>query len=256
MRSIFGSRDLAATLLAFSTLFVSSRVRAADDAAAAAGVETKSKPAKGAPRIEEIPVEWKVWRLFDPKLSPRARGWAIGPGYLRTIGSEELQYGLQIARKETMEQRRGALFLSLEREWALRFYERWTIIPLYRYGYLAGLRLGPIELGAGVSAIPFAIDYSEGRFSFSGPSPGAAVRIGYKSGKVRVSLRAEREYLWRWGGQPSPRNPPTGKSLLDALRVWNWTAQPDAMMTGLVLEIAGELPPDHRSGGHPLIFIK
>jgi hypothetical protein len=256
MRSIFGSRDLAATLFAFSTLFVSSRVRAADDVAPAAGVETKSKPAPAAPRIEEIPVEWKVWRLFDPKLSPRERGWTIGPGYLRTIGREELQYGLQIARKETIEQRRGALFLTIEREWALRFYERWTIIPLYRYGYLAGLRLGPIELGAGVSAIPFAIDYSEGRFSFSGPSPGAAVRIGYKTGKIRVSLRAEREYLWRWGGQPSPRNPPTGKSLLDALRVWNWTAQPDAMMTGLVLEIAGELPPDHRSGGHPLIFIK
>jgi hypothetical protein len=256
MRSPLCARDLAVPLLAFAFLLVSTNARAADPPAPEAGAAANVERAKAVPRVEDVPVEWKVWRLLDPKLSIRERGWTLGPGYLRTIGREDLQYGLQIARKETIEDRRGPLFLTLEREWALRFYERWTIIPLYRYGYLAGMRLGPIELAAGVSAIPFAIDYSEGRFSFSGPSPGAAVRVGVKTKSVRVSLRLEREYLWRWGGQPSPRNPPTGKSLLDALRVWNWTSQPDAMMTGLVLEIAGELPPDHRSGGHPLIFVK
>jgi hypothetical protein len=242
--------------IAFAFLLVTSRARADDATRASTGVEAPSEPEKVSPRLEEMPLEWKVWRLFDPKLSPRERGWAIGPGYLRTFGREDLQYGIQIARKETMEQRGGPLFLMLEREWALRFYERWTIIPVYRFGYLGGLRLGPIELALGVSMIPFAIDYSEGRFGFSGPSPGAAARIGFRTGKIRVSVRVEREYLFRIGGQPSPRHPPTGSSLLDALRFWNWTGQPDAMMTGLVLELAGELAPDHRSGGHPLVFVK
>lgn len=206
--------------------------------------------------IEEMPVPWKVWRLFDPKLAPRELGWSVGGGYLRTMGREQLQRGLTVGRKETMEERRGPLFLSLEREWALRLYERWTIIPVYRYGLMGGLRLGPIELGAGFSAIPFAIDYSEGRFGLDGPSPGAAARIGFKTGKIRVSVRVEREYLWRLAGQSHPHNPPNGKSLLDALSVWNWRGQPDAMMTGLVLEIAGEQEPDYRSGGHPLVFVK
>jgi hypothetical protein len=254
MRPLLRTRFLAVPPFAFASLLAPTHASAADGPAALPETEVVARPT--GPRIEEIPVPWKVWRLFDPKLSPRERGWAIGPGYLRTMGREDLQYGIQVARKETMEQRRGPLFLTLEREWALRFYERWTIIPIYRFGYLGGLRLGPIELAAGASLIPFTIDYSEGRFGFSGPSPGAAARIGFKTGKIRVSLRVEREYLWRWGGQPSPRNPPTGKSLLDAVRVWNWTAQPDAMMTGIVLELAGEREPDHRSGGHPLVFIK
>jgi hypothetical protein len=230
--------------------------RAPSPATRSSGPASTAAPPPRTPRVEELPVRWKVWRLFDPKLAPRELGWSIGPGYLRTLGREQLQYGIVIGRKETMEERRGPLFLSLEREWALRLYERWTIIPVYRYGLLGGLRVGPIEVAAGVSAIPFALDYAEGRFSFSGPSPGAALRVGFKTGKLRVSVRAEREYLWRWGGQPSPRNPPTGKSLLDALRVWHWTGQPDAMMTGLMLEIAGEQTPDYRSGGHPLIFVK
>jgi hypothetical protein len=243
-------------LIAFAFLLVTTPARAADAPRSTAGLESTGEPKQAGPRIEEMPIQWKVWRLFDPKLSPRELGWAIGPGYLRTLGREDLQYGLQIARKETMEQRGGRLFLTLEREWALRFYERWTIIPVYRYGYLGGVRLGPIEIAGGVSVIPFAIDYSEGRFGFSGPSPGAAARIGFKTGKIRVSVRVEREYLWRIGGQPSPRHPPTGKSLLDALRFWNWTGQTDAMMTGFVLELAGEREPDHRSGGHPLVFVK
>jgi hypothetical protein len=211
-------------------------------------------------RVEEVPIPWKVWRIFDPKLSERTLGWSGGATFLRKLGENRQKWGVALYRTETIEERRSIWYLSIQRDFGIRVYSPWHIMPIppmvTRYLFDGGLRLGPVEIGAGFTLLPFTIDFEHGRFGFVGPSPGATARVGLSVGKLKFSLRTEHEYLWRWGGQRRQVFPPTGSSLWEALKFWQWTAQPDAMTTGVVLEISGEQPKQLRSGGHPLVFIK
>jgi len=180
----------------------------------------------------ETPIQWKRWPLFDPFASAREVVWFGGPASFRVIDRVEPFHGLTLGGGQTILETRGPLWLSLQRDWELRLYARWTIVPIYRYLYEGGIRIAGIEIGGGPSLIPLTLDFSHGKFSFGGLSPGATARAGFKTGSLRISVRVEREYLWRWFGQPS------------------------AVMTGLVVEIAGEQPRTLRRGSHPLVFVK
>jgi hypothetical protein len=251
MRLVSRHRVAVPLVLHGLTLLLSAPARADESDAPVPAV-----PARRTMKASEVPIPWKVWRIFDPKLSYRYNIWQVGPSYRRTLGDDRDHWGVALSRAATIEERRGPLFLDIRRDLGIHVYSPWTFVPIFRYAYEGGVRLGPVELGVGVSAIPFTLEFEHGRFGASGPSPGASARIGVSVGKLRISVRAEREYLWRWGGQPSKVFPPTGKSLWEAIRFWSWVAQPDAMMTSFVLEIGGEQPRSFRSGGHPLIFVK
>lgn len=179
----------------------------------------------------EVPIPWKRWALFDPLVSPRETVWFGGPVSLRDVDKVSPLRGVAFGVAETIHETRGPLWLSLQRTGELRVHSRWTIVPILRYLYEAGLRLGGVDIGAGPTLIPLTLDVSRSKFSFGGMSPGVAARVGYKTGGFRVSLRAEREYLWRWFGQPS------------------------AVMSAFVLEIAGEQPRPLRRRGHPIVLI-
>jgi len=219
-----------------------------------------TQPATATPapvRPEDVPIPWKRWPIFDPKLSPSTLGWSGGASFYRKFGENESHWGVALGRLQTIEERRGTWLLGITREWGIRVYSPWIIVPiLNRYLYEGGLRLGPVELTAGVSLMPFTFDYEHGRFGFVGPSPGANARIGFRIGTLRISVRAEREYLWRWAGQKSQVFPPTWSSIGEAFRFWDWVAQPDALMTGFVLEISGDQPVSLTRGSHPLILDK
>ncbi len=196
---------------------------------------TPPKPAEPPPTNRAAaaqPVAWKRWPLFDPFASAREVVWFGGPASFRVVDRVTPFHGVALGRGETVRETRGAWWLSVHRDWELRLYSHWTIVPIYRYLYEGGLRIAGIELGAGPSLVPLTLDFSDGKFSFGGLSPGATARVGFKSGGLRISVRVEREYLWRWVGQPS------------------------AVMTGLIFEIAGEEPPTLRRGSHPIVFVK
>ena len=247
---------VAVTTLAPSPLHADEPAPASAPAPAPAPATDPVKPTAPV-RPEDVPIPWKPWPIFDPKLTPRTRGWSGGASYYRKFGENDVHWGIALARLETIEEHRGKLLLGIHRQWGIRIHSPWMIMPiLNRYLYEGGLRLGPVEVAMGVSLMPFTFDFDHGRFGFVGPSPGANVRIGFRIGTVRISVRAEREYLWRWVGQKSQVFPPTWASLGEALRVWDWVAQPDALMTGFVLEITGDQPPLMKRGSHPLILDK
>jgi len=178
-----------------------------------------------------VPIPWKRWPLFDPFASAREIVWFGGPARLREVDQVEPLRGVALGVAETIRETRGPFWLSLQRTWELRVHSKWTVVPILRYLYEGGLRLGGVEVGAGPTLIPLTLDYSDGKFSFGGVSPGATARLGFKTGGFRVSLRAGREYLWRWFGQPS------------------------AVMSALILEIAAERPRTLRRNGHPIILV-
>lgn len=164
-------------------------------------------------------------------VSARETVWFGGPASLRDVDKVASLRGVAVGVAETVHETRGPLWLSLQRTAELRVHSRWTIVPILRYQYEAGLRLGGIDIGAGPTLIPFTLDVSRSKFSFGGMSPGVGARVGFKISGLRISLRAEREYLWRWFGQPS------------------------AVMSALLLEIAGEQPRPLRRGSHPIVLV-
>jgi len=188
-------------------------------------------PAAPAASAAEVPIPWKRWVLFDPLVSPRETVWFGGPASLRDVDKIAPLRGVALGVAETIHETRGPLWLSLQRTAELRIHSRWTIVPILRYLYEAGLRIGGVDVGAGPTLIPLTLDVSRSKFSFGGMSPGVAARIGFKIGGLRISLRAEREYLWRWFGQPS------------------------AVMSAFMLEIAGEQPRTLRRGAHPIVVV-
>lgn len=223
LRSSLPSRCLA--LCAFATALVGICATAhADPPAPVAAAASPASPA-------EVPIPWKRWVLFDPFVSPREIVWFGGPASLRDVDQVSPLRGVALGVAETIYETRGPLWLSLQRTGELRVLSRWTIVPILRYLYEAGLRLGGVDIGAGPTLIPLTLDVSRSKFSFGGMSPGVAARIGYKIGGFRISLRAEREYLWRWFGQPS------------------------AVMSAFVLELAGERPRPLRRRGHPIVLV-
>ncbi|HEY6726977.1 MAG TPA: hypothetical protein VI197_23250 [Polyangiaceae bacterium] len=215
------SRPRSSCLAHAAALAVALVYRAAEAAPAA--------PPATAPA--EVPIPWKRWPLFDPFVAPREIVWFGGPASLRDVDRVEPLRGVTLGVAETIRETRGPFWLSLQRTWELRVHSRWTFVPILRYLYEGGLRLGGVEMGAGPTLIPVTLDISRGKFSFGGMAPGATARVGFKTGTFRVSLRAEREYLWRWLGQPS------------------------AVMTAFMIEIAGERPRSFRRKGHPIVLV-
>jgi len=275
----FSQKSFLSLLLAFAgTALAPSRLRAEEPSAPpatspvagptaepAAGPTTQPtaeptaqpRTTPAAVRPEDVPIPWKRWPIFDPKLSLTTFGWRGGASFYRKFGENESHWGVALGRLQTLEERRSTWLLAITREWGIRVYSPWIIVPiLNRYLYEGGLRLGPVELTAGVSLMPFTFDYEHGRFGFVGPSPGANARIGFRVGTLRISVRAEREYLWRLAGQKSQVFPPTWSSIGEAFRFWDWVAQPDALLTGFVLEITGDQPVSLTRGSHPLILDK
>ena len=106
------------------------------------------------------------------------------------------------------------------------------LFDLLGYSYQAGLRLGPIEVGAGPGLNVLGIDVSDGDWSLSGLSPYASARAGLKTGNFRVSLSAYRAYHFRWLGRA------------------------DAYLTGFSLELALGAAPKTRFAGHPVVLTK
>lgn len=187
-------------------------------------------PTEPASLPAEAPVPWKRWRLFDPFVAPRELVWHGGPASLREVDRAKPFRGAAFGVAETIRETRGFVWLSLQRNWELRVHSKWTFVPILRYVYEGGFRLGGLELGGGPTLIPLTPDYSDGKFSFGGMSPGATARVGFKTGAFRISLRGAREYLWRWFGQPS------------------------AVMDALTMELAVEQPRPLRRGSHPIVL--
>lgn len=216
--------------------------RAAEPATAAPARETQPRPpaassdendAAAIAALREIPIVRKPWALFDPFYSQRESRVFGGPVSLRETDQAIAMHGATIGFGDTQRETRGPLWLSIERSFDLRLFSKWTMLfGLLGYSYQAGLRIGPIEFGAGPGLNVFGIDVSDGDWSVSGFSPRASARAGLKTGNFRVSLSAYRAYHFRWFGRAS------------------------AYLTGFSLELALEAPPKTRFAGHPVVLKK
>jgi hypothetical protein len=182
---------------------------------------------------ENVPYPHRPWALFDPFLSPREMVLFGGPNSLRELDQIEALRGGSFGFAQTQRELRGPFWLSLERHFELGIYSKWTfLLELSKYDYLAGFRLGPVEIGAGPGVTPLAFDISDGDVSLSGLCPRVLAKFGVKTGRFRFSLRAQREYLWRWLGRD------------------------DAWITGFALELAIEAPRRTHFGVHPVVFTR
>ncbi|HEY3498569.1 MAG TPA: hypothetical protein VGK73_27955 [Polyangiaceae bacterium] len=181
----------------------------------------------------QIPYYHRRWALFDPLLSARETVLFGGPSSLREVGVVTPLRGGSFGLALTQRESKGPLWLSMQRDFELHIHSRWSfLLELSRYTYEAGLHLGPVEIGVGPSVTPIGVDISDGDFSLSGLSPRATAKLGVKTGRVRFSLRAYREYLWRWLGRD------------------------DAWMTGFVLELGLEAPKRTHWGSHPIVVVR
>lgn len=184
-------------------------------------------------KFREIPIVRRRWALFDPFYADRESRLFGGPVSLREIDQRIAMHGATIGFGDTQRETRGPFWLSVERSFDLRLFSKWTMLfDLIGYSYQAGLRLGPIEIGAGPGLNVLGIDVSDGDWSLSGLSPYASGRVGLKTGNFRVSLSAYRAYHFRWLGRA------------------------DAYLTGFSLELALAAPPKTRFAGHPVVLTK
>lgn len=209
------------------------RARAADPATTEASRPSDEEQAKAIAAYREIPLVRRRWALFDPFYADRESRLFGGPVSLREIDQQSAMHGATIGFGDTQREARGPFWLSVERSFDLRLFSKWTMLfDLVGYSYQAGLRLGPIELGAGPGLNVLGIDVSDGDWSLSGLSPHASARIGLKTRSFRVSLSAYRAYHFRWLGRA------------------------DAYLTGFSLELALAAPPKTRFAGHPVVLTK
>lgn len=194
---------------------------------------TEESDAAAIAAFREIPIVRKPWALFDPFYSARESRVFGGPVSLRETDQAIAMHGATIGFGDTQRETRGPLWLSIERSFDLRLFSKWTMLfGLLGYSYQAGLRIGPIEIGAGPGLNVLGIDVSDGDWSLSGLSPRASARAGLKTGNFRVSLSAYRAYHFRWLGRRG------------------------AYLTGFSLELALEAPPKTRFAGHPVVLKK
>jgi hypothetical protein len=178
-----------------------------------------------------VPYHHRRWRLFDPFLSGHETVLFGGPSSFREGAATSSTSGGSLGVGFTQRDKRGPVWLSLQRDFELRVYSGWAfLLELSKYTYEAGLKLGPIEIGVGPGVTPVAVDLMDGDFSLSGLCPRATGRVGVKTGKFRASVRGYREYLWRWLGRD------------------------DAWITGFVIEVAVEAPRRTHWGGHPVVI--
>ncbi len=132
---------------------------------------------------------------------------------------------------ETMTTFRPGLWVTLDKRTSFRSTRSSTyMLELASYEYLAGLRVGGLEVGAGVGLVPVGVDVSRGDWSVSFLSPRSLARFGFVIGDVRVSLDAFQQYTWRWWGEP------------------------DAWIRGWSVQLAFRQPSMTRRGKHPLVF--
>jgi hypothetical protein len=180
----------------------------------------------------ETPLPWRVWPLFDPFVSRREALSSFGLDELREIDERRPRNGWTIGIGDTMTTTRPYLWVNLERQLIFRSTQRSTyMLDLSRYGYTAGVRLLGLEVGAGVGLSPLAVDVSKGKWSVSAISPMALAKAGLKIGKVRLSVDAFSQYLWRWYGRANAR------------------------IEGIAFQIAFEQKRELKRNRHPLILI-
>jgi hypothetical protein len=228
--------------LALLLLLSAPDARAAEPAApAAAPVVEPTPPAptqtaedrRALAALRNVPIPRKRWALLDPFFSGRESMLYGGPVSLREVDQATPMHGATVGYGQSVRQTRGPLWISLERDYDLRLFSKWTMLfGLTSYTYQAGIRFGPIEFGAGAGLNVLGFDVSDGDWSLSGLSPRASAKAGLKTGSFRVSLLAYRQYHWRWLGRP------------------------DAYLTGFSLELALEQAPRTRFAGHPVELSK
>jgi hypothetical protein len=149
--------------------------------------------------ITAKPVPWKRWPLFDPRLDPRSGFVYGGVAWLEPAAGAGHDAGVTVGVGDGIRTEWGRVFVESERSLRLtapRLLDVAIRLPCFTLS--GGLRLGPVELQAGFGLSVFGVDTLDSGVGFSFFSPGASARATVEAGRVRISLQASTEYLWRW----------------------------------------------------------
>jgi hypothetical protein len=179
--------------------------------------------------ITAKPVPWKRWPLFDPRLDPRSGFLFGGVAWLPPESGTGHETGLTLGVGDGIRTEWGPIFVESERSLRLtapRPLDLAVRLPCFTLS--GGLRLGLVELQAGFGVSVFGVDTLDRGFGFSFFSPGASVRATVVAGRVRASVQASTEYLWRWFDRR------------------------DIPINALTLHLALVGQPSRRFGSHPL----
>jgi hypothetical protein len=179
--------------------------------------------------ITSKPVPWKRWKLFDPRLDPRSGFFVGGVAWLPLPSSPGHDPALHLAVGDGIRTEWGPVFVESERSLRITAPHALDVaVRLPCYTFSGGLHAGPFELQAGVGLSVFGVDTLDRGVAFSFFSPGATARATVVAGRVRASVQASTEYLWRWFDRR------------------------DIAITSLALQLAIVNPPSRKFGSHPL----
>jgi hypothetical protein len=223
-------RRALAIVVALFALAAPASVRAADLPAGSVGSLPQAGGDSSIP-IEQRPVPYKPLPILDPRLSPRSGFLLIGVAAVPVppATGNGHERGLTLAIGDGIRTQWGVAFVELERSLRLTA-PRWSDISvrLPCYTMSGGLTLGPAELELGGGLSFFGFDWLDDGVAFSFLSPGASARATIVFDRVRASVVASTEYLWRWFDRR------------------------DVVLNALSLQIAIVNPPSRRFGTHPL----
>jgi hypothetical protein len=151
-------------------------------------------------------VPWHPWRLFDPYLSPRSLVITGGPAWERFIGEGYEHRGFEVTLGRSIEAPPSPrpFLVRLELEFGVRVSEpsHW-VLSLGRYSYAGALVLGPVELSARAGATVAEVHFGSSGFGLGLFSPRVSAAATVSVGPVRVGAVAFSEYAWRWVGGPN-----------------------------------------------------
>jgi hypothetical protein len=215
-----GARLLGLGLLAgagLALVLAKTRVAAAAPTAAApTQASPANAPAADADGLvpEEMPeggippgtVPWHRWMLFDPYLAPRSTVFTGGPAWERFIGQGYEHAGFEVTAGRAIEDPPAPrpFLVRLELEFGVRVSEpsHW-VLSLARYSYAGAMRLGPVELSARAGTTVAEVHFGSSGFGLGFLSPRVSAGATISLGKVRMGAIAFSEYAWRWIGGPN-----------------------------------------------------
>ena len=142
------------------------------------------------------------FRLFD--VCAARAGTALDVTYIsaRRLDRSDPRSGLELGLSSRLTWSRGAFYVTSSQATALRALNASSIsLSLLQNGGHAGVRLGPLDVGAGIALSLFSVDYLEHDLSFGMFSPRALAFAGLGIGPVRLGVTAHTEYYFRWFGR-------------------------------------------------------
>jgi hypothetical protein len=173
-------------------------------------------PSDDAPVPDELPeggippgsVLWHPFRLFDPYLSPRSTVFTGGPAWERFIGEGYGHPGFEVTVGRSIEDPPAPrpFLVRLQMEFGVRVSDpslsHW-VLSLARYSYAGAIQLGPLELSARAGATVAEVHFGSSGFGLGFLSPRVSAGATVSVGPVRIGAIAFSEYAWRWIGGPN-----------------------------------------------------